>query len=48
MNHKERKSRIIVLNSADFDDQTKWPEQFEWIMATLLKMKKHLKNIYRN
>lgn len=40
---EKKASRIIVLNPADFDDQTKWSEQFEWIMATLLKMKKAFK-----
>ena len=36
-------SRVIVTNPADFDDSSKWPEQVEWIMDALLKMKKTFK-----
>jgi hypothetical protein len=36
----ERKaSRIIITKSADFDNPTNWPAQFDWIIDTLLKMK---------
>lgn len=40
---EKKASRIIATNPANFDDQTKWPEQFEWVMATLIKMKKAFK-----
>ncbi len=40
----ERKaSRILAAKEADFDDKNKWPEQFEWIMDTSLRMKKAFK-----
>ena len=39
----KKASRILVTNPADFEDSSKWPEQFEWIMDTLLKMKKAFK-----
>lgn len=40
---EKKASRIIVSNPADFDDASKWPEQFDWIMDTLIKMKKAFK-----
>lgn len=40
---EKKASRIIVNNPADFEDSSKWPEQFDWIMDTLLKMKKAFK-----
>lgn len=37
----ERKaSKIIVERSAALDDRGKWNEQFDWLMATMLQMKK--------
>ena len=39
----KKASRILITNPADFDDSSKWPEQFEWIMDTLTKMKKTFK-----
>jgi hypothetical protein len=37
----ERKaSRIIVAKNVELFDKNKWNEQFDWIMATCLKMKK--------
>ena len=40
----ERKaSRVIVSQPADFDDTTKWPGQFDWIIDTMLRMKKAFK-----
>jgi hypothetical protein len=40
---EKKASRIIVTNPAEFDDQSKWTEQFDWIMATCIKMKKAFK-----
>jgi len=40
----ERKaSRVIVSQPADFDDTTKWPGQFDWIIDTMIRMKKVFK-----
>ncbi len=40
----ERKaSRIIITNPANFDDSSNWPTQFDWIIDTLLVMKKVFK-----
>lgn len=39
----KKASRIIITNPADFEDASKWPEQFDWIMDTLIKMKKAFK-----
>lgn len=39
----KKASRIIVTNPADFEDASKWPAQFDWIIDTLLKMKKTFK-----
>ena len=39
----KKASRIIITNPADFEDASKWPEQFDWIMDTLIKMKKTFK-----
>ena len=37
----ERKaSRIIVAKNVELFDKNKWNEQFDWIMATCLNMKK--------
>lgn len=40
---EKKASRIITSNPADFEDSSRWPEQFEWIMDTLIKMKKAFK-----
>jgi len=40
---EKKASRIIATNPANFEDQTKWTEQFDWIMDTLIKMKKAFK-----
>lgn len=40
---EKKASRIIITNPANFEDHTKWNEQFDWIMATLIKMKKAFK-----
>jgi len=40
---EKKASRIIACKPADFEDSTKWPEQFDWIMDTLIKMKKGFK-----
>lgn len=40
---EKKASRIITSNPADFEDASKWPEQFDWIMDTLIKMKKAFK-----
>lgn len=40
----ERKgSRVIVTRSANFDDKNEWPAQFDWIMDSLLRIKKAFK-----
>lgn len=40
----ERKaSRILATKSADFEDKTKWNEQFAWILQTCLQLKKAIK-----
>ena len=40
---EKKASRIITSNPADFEDSSRWPEQFDWIMDTLIKMKKAFK-----
>lgn len=39
----KKASRILVIHEADFDNKDKWPEQFGWIMAAAMKMKKAFK-----
>lgn len=40
----ERKgSRVIVTRAANFDDKDEWPAQFDWIMDSLLRIKKAFK-----
>lgn len=36
----KKASRIVILQDVDFDIEDKWPEQFEWAMEKLLKMRK--------
>ena len=41
----ERKaSRVIISKSADLENRDQWESQFDWIMETLLKMKKGFRN----
>jgi len=40
---EKKASRIVVYNPADFEDHSKWPAQFDWIIDSLLKMKKSFK-----
>lgn len=35
----KKASRILITNSADFEDSSRWPQQFDWIMDMLVKMK---------
>jgi len=39
----KKASRIVVEKIVDFDDKEKWPEQFDWIMATTSKIKSSFK-----
>lgn len=40
----ERKaSRIVITKSVDFNNDEQWSEQFDWIIDTMLKMKKVFK-----
>ena len=40
----ERKaSRILIEKTVDLDDRATWPEQFDYIMATCIKMKRAFK-----
>lgn len=36
---QRKASRVLITNSADFDDTSSWPQQFDWIISTLLVMK---------
>lgn len=36
-------SRILAYHVADFNDQTKWEEQFEWLIEIMPKMRKAFK-----
>ena len=36
-------SRILVYHTADFNNQTQWEEQFEWLVDIMPKMKKGFK-----
>ena len=36
-------SRILIEKQVDFDSKGTWPEQFDWIMDTCLKIKKVFK-----
>lgn len=39
----KKASRILVSQAADLDDTSQWPQQFDWIMTTALKMKSMFK-----
>lgn len=39
----KKASRIIIEKSVDLTEQSKWPEQFEWIMDITTKMKHEFK-----
>ena len=36
-------SRIIISKDVSFDDRTQWPEQFDWLIDVMLKMKRAFK-----
>ena len=40
---EKKASRILVTKNAALPDQSKWTEQFDWIMDTMLKMKRAFK-----
>ena len=40
---EKKASRVLIVNPADFEDRAKWTAQFDWIVETLLKMKKVFK-----
>lgn len=43
----ERKaSRILIEKTVDLDDRATWPEQFDYIMDTCIKMKKAFKTLF--
>ncbi len=35
----KKASRILISKPVDFDDKEQWPEQFDWLIDTMLKMK---------
>ncbi len=39
----KKASRILVKQTADFEDKGKWPVQFDWVMDIALKMKRVFK-----
>lgn len=39
----KKASRIIIFKPADLDDEEQWPEQFDWLIDTMLKMKSAFK-----
>lgn len=39
----KKASRVLISNPADFDDPSKWPAQFDWIIDTMIKMRKAFK-----
>lgn len=40
---EKKASRIVIEHPARLDDKSKWKEQFDWIMDTMIKMKKAFK-----
>ena len=36
---QKKASRILIIRDVNFDDKDQWPEQFDWIVDTALKMK---------
>lgn len=42
-NNNNKVSRIITQKTVEFDNKDKWPEQFDWIIDTAIKMKKTFK-----
>ena len=32
-------NRIITFQQVDFDDKAQWPQQFDWLIDTMLRMK---------
>lgn len=39
----KKASRILIFNSANFDNKNEWSSQFDWIIDTSLRMKKAFK-----
>lgn len=40
---EKKVSRILIKRDANLTDEQEWPQQFEWIMNKLVKMKKAFK-----
>ena len=40
---EKKASRILVLKDVNLTQQSEWPDQFEWVTDTMLKMKKAFK-----
>lgn len=40
---EKKASRILTYKDVDFNDKDSWPEQFDWMMQTAIKMKKVIK-----
>lgn len=40
---EKKASRILTSRIVDFGNENKWLEQFDWIMDTMIKMKKAFK-----
>ncbi len=40
---EKKASRIVILTEADFENKSKWQDQFEWVMDISLKMRKAFK-----
>lgn len=44
----ERKaSRIVIEKTVSFENKSQWISQFDWLIDTMIKMKIHLKKIYK-
>lgn len=39
----KKASRILITRQVDYNDSNAWPQQFDWIMDTLIKMKQAFK-----
>ncbi len=40
---EKKASRILVLKDVNLMEQSEWPDQFDWITDTMVKMKKAFK-----
>ena len=40
---EKKASRILIKRNANLTDEQDWPQQFEWVMDKLVKMKKAFK-----